>query len=350
MTDFVIRRATAGDRAQVVRLVSEMFDADVSARYDWLYRDNPHGPAVTWLAFEHNEPALAVALTSVFPRKVSVAGRDRMGSIGGDCYVMPRARRRGLATLLHRTCFAEMRAAGVDFMYGPPLPNNLQALLKAGSSEVGVYRRFSRPLTGDAAAKAVSASATAGKLANLSVALLDRVTHTNTERYTISEVTRFDEEFDTLAKRAEPPGAVCPVRDAAFLAWRYLAPQPRPQVPLAIRAGDQLVAFAAYEARDDEAIIVDVFGRDAKATAAAIQLLVDRARTEGRARIDYYVTPGSLRAAQLTRRGFVGRDDRVFQVATTSAETQLDVLCDPASWYVTEGDKDMPTCFSDEPV
>jgi len=335
MSDFVIRRATPADRAEVVRLVSEMFDADISERYEWLYRANPHGEAITWLAFEPENLDEAVGLTSVFPRRVTVDGEARVGSIGGDCYVMPKVRRRGLATKMHRACFADMRPAGVDFMYGPPLPNNLRALLKAGSTEVGVYRRFSRPLTGGA---------------SLPLALLDRVTRKGTHSYTVSELASFDDEVDALFGQATPPGRVCPVRDAAFLTWRYFAPKGTTQVPLGVRRGGKLVAFAAYEAKDKEAVIVDVLGVDQEATDAAIQLLVERAKAEGRERIDYYVTPGSLKSGQLTRRGFVGREDRIFQVATTDGETKLGVLCDPGSWFVTEGDKDMTTCFSAEPV
>lgn len=353
MSEFSIRIADEHDRDEVVRLVSEMFEADISERYDWLYRDNPHGAAVTWLAFEADRPDEAVALTSVFPRKVMVDGQERMGSIGGDCYVMPKVRRRGLATRLHRACFADMRSAGVSFMYGPPLVNNLRALLKAGSNEVGVYRRFSRPLTGEAAVRAMTRRARvpgpAAKLAKLPVAVLDRVTRTATSAYTLTEVTEFGAEFDALFAASKLPARICPVRDAAFLTWRYLSPRQRSQLPLALHHGDNLVGFAAYEAQDGVAVIVDVLGVNAEVTNAAIQLLVDRAKAEGRARVDYYVTPGSLKAAQLTRRGFVGRDDRVFQVALSNGE-HPGVLTDPASWFVTEGDKDMSTCFSDEPV
>ena len=79
------------------------------------------------------EDGTPAGLTSVFPRKVSVDGRLRLGAMGGDGYVRPAFRRRGLATALHAASRAAMRAEGVEFMFGPPLPHNLGALVKAGS-------------------------------------------------------------------------------------------------------------------------------------------------------------------------------------------------------------------------
>ena len=72
-------------------------DADVEARYQWLYLKNPHGKARTYLA-THGATGEAAGLTSLFPRRVLVAGRHRNGAIGGDGYVRPAFRRQGIAT------------------------------------------------------------------------------------------------------------------------------------------------------------------------------------------------------------------------------------------------------------
>src|SRR5215216_4470836 len=154
--DFDIRLADANDGEEVIRLMGKIYSGDMTARYDWMYRSNPHGQALTWLAIER-ATGEAVGCTSIFPRKVYVEGRERTGGIGGDCFIEPRVRRRGLATRLHAASFHEMRAGGVDFMYGPPTPNNLGALVKAGSKVVTNYRRWVRPLTGLAAYRAAFA-------------------------------------------------------------------------------------------------------------------------------------------------------------------------------------------------
>src|SRR5262245_52717346 len=154
MDRFQIRTAGHQDRDHVIRLMGNIYPGDVSARYRWLYLDNPHGRALTWLAIEQ-EGGEAVGCTSIFPRKVMVLGRERTGGIGGDCFIEPRVRRQGLATALHAASFREMREGGVDFMYGPPTPNNLGALIKAGSRLVTNYKRWVRPLTSRGVYRAV---------------------------------------------------------------------------------------------------------------------------------------------------------------------------------------------------
>lgn len=351
MSDFHIRRAGDGDGEQVIALVSEMFRTDATPRYEWLYSGNPHGKAATWLAVE--EDGAAVALTSIFPRKVLVGGRERTGSIGGDCYVLPRVRRRGLATRLHRACFAEMHEAGVDFMYGPPLPNNLRALLKAGAREVGGFRRYTRPLTGEAAVTSLSrgrAPRALGQLAAAPLWLFDRVTGGAVGGLEAREVERFDERFDELARRAARPGLVCPLRDRAFLAWRYLEPAAERPTPFALERDGELAGFAALEIQGDAAIIVDLFAADPEVLGAGLQVLVDRARERGCAHVDFYATRALVPPRALTRRGFFPREERVFQCALGDGVIpERDLLLDPGAWYFTEGDKDSQTSFSAEP-
>ena len=131
-----IARAAPSDRAIVLTLLAEHTPGtDVVRRHAWLYERNPHGPAVTFLAYD--DDGTPMGLTSLFPRRVLVKGEVRIGAIGGDGYVRPAYRRRGVATALHRACLALMEenlraGAGVEFMYGAPEPHNLGALERAG--------------------------------------------------------------------------------------------------------------------------------------------------------------------------------------------------------------------------
>src|SRR5580704_15999728 len=132
--DFHIARAAAPDRPTVLRLLAEYLPGtDVVRRHEWLYEKNPHGRAVTFLAV--GKDGTPLGLTSLFPRRAIVDGVIRTGSIGGDGYVRPAFRRRGVATALHRACLDVLRAdpGAIEFMYGPPVANNLAALLRAGS-------------------------------------------------------------------------------------------------------------------------------------------------------------------------------------------------------------------------
>src|SRR5437868_11663898 len=105
---FDVRAATPADRGDVVALVREMIPGiDAEARIGWLYERNPAGHALTWLATEGGEVA---GCTSYFPFRLQLDGREVLAALGGDGYVRPKFRRRGLGGLLHDAARAAMPA------------------------------------------------------------------------------------------------------------------------------------------------------------------------------------------------------------------------------------------------
>src|SRR5262245_32410123 len=97
---FSVRRATPSDRHLIKRTIAEYLPTvDPTRRYDWLYLGNPHGTALTWLATDDASGELA-GLTSFFPRRMIVDGVEACGALGGDGYVRPAFRRRGVGGLL----------------------------------------------------------------------------------------------------------------------------------------------------------------------------------------------------------------------------------------------------------
>jgi hypothetical protein len=345
MSDFEIREATRDDRAHVIRLIRNVYAGDVAARYEWLYLDNPHGRALTWLAIE-KAGGEAVGCTSIFPRRVMVGGRMRLAGIGGDCYIDPRVRRRGLATRLHVASFAGMRRAGIEFMYGPPTPNNLGALVKAGSHLVTGYRRWVRPLTSHGAYQsAFSRMPTRfeARLAGLPIMVLDRLTRGDARGFTVGEVFEFGGEFDALFAAAAPTHPVAGVRDRDYLAWRYRGGN---QKALAVRRDGELVGLITIEKSGREAAIMDIFSpNDARLMDAMLRLVIEYATAWGCARLELCMTEGCAMARRLLRHGFIARDERGFQVALADADAQAATLLAPGSWHLTEADQDLETVF-----
>jgi hypothetical protein len=347
---FEIRRAEDDDRDGLLALIAKLYRGDSVARYEHLYRSNPHGAALTWLAVE-TATGQAVACTSLFPRRVYVGGRERPGSIGGDCFVEPRVRRQGLAVALHRASLAEMRGGGVDFMYGPPVPNNLAALLKAGSTLVSEYRRWVRPLDGGVSVVASFYGRTgplAAKVIGVPLRLLDRVGRSAMRDYSMEEVARFGVEFDQLFERVAPTHTIACVRDSRYLTWRYAAP--RQQLPLAVRRHGELVGLVVMEMDQERAALVDVFtSADAASTDIALRLAMDYAASRGCFSIEAHATERSPVARRLARLGYILRGARGFQVAANPLDPQLDVLTSPDSWHLMEADKDLDSVFTTDP-
>jgi GNAT superfamily N-acetyltransferase len=350
--DFLLRKAVEADRETVIAIISKMWGEDITARYEWLYLSNPHGRALTWLAVEQTTGE-AVGCTSIFPRKAIVDGRERTGSIGGDCYIDPRARRRGLATALHRLSLTEMRDHGLEFMYGPPNPNNFAALVKAGSRGLTTFKRFVRPLKGSSVYRFAfdrTPSKLEAQLADLPIRILDRMTKVDVRSLTLEPVSEFCDEFDALFQDADKSAGVVLVRDSLYLAWRYCKGPARKQFPFAIRFGGRLIGLTALEFDNDHAAIVELFTTgDVKWIDAVLQLLLNEVGAMGYASLEISCTPDGLVASRLQRFGFMGRSERGFQLAVSDDDPQLKSLLRAESWNFLPADQDMDSFFSAMP-
>src|SRR5258706_11516299 len=145
---FDVRAARVADRADIIELVREMIPGiDAESRIRWLYEQNPAGPARTWLATEGGEVA---GCTSYFPFRLLLDGEEVLGALGGDGYVRPKFRRRGLGGLLHDAARNAMPGCGIGCMYGAPGVMNVTPLKHGGSREIGHVARWARPLRGAA--------------------------------------------------------------------------------------------------------------------------------------------------------------------------------------------------------
>jgi RimJ/RimL family protein N-acetyltransferase len=326
------------DRARVLDILREYFagDEDERARYEWLYLDNPHGRARTYLALAND--GRPVGVTSLFPRRVQVGGRIAIGAIGGDAFVTPSFRRRGIVTALHRLALAALDE-DLSFMFGPPEPNNLKALLQAGAVVVGAVRRYRRPLGlaglgrgGAALAPAASllerilapASARGGSLAPLGDAPDPRV----------------DAVWSEVAAHVGATSGVCPVRDAAFYAWRFgRCPSGRERGYLVLDDGAPIAVAAIERAPNGRAGIVDLTCTPPR-LRRALGIVLDGCRDASAVEAQIHV-PSPRFEAVLATLGFVPRATKAFQVQTKPSYRDHALVTRAAGWFYMWGDGDV---------
>jgi len=309
---FSATRADRRHRDAVLSLLAEHLPGTpVAERHAWLYEQNPHGRAVTVIAFDETtgEP---LGLTSVFPRKLLVAGKTRLGAIGGDGYVRPSARRRGVATALHRASLRAMQEEGIEAMFGPPEPYNLRALERAGARIVTHVRRYARP-------KLVQ---------NLLRPFARRTVH-------LEAITGHDKRVDEVFSRVADDRLVIPVRDAAFYAWRFVSSPAGRQRAFVVNEHEKPVGLCVLEPRSGRVAVVDLFaapadyGRILRALASTSEALSMVVQLNERG-------PG---AAKLAGAGFFPRERKPFQVLARHDATPA--LLDASRWYYTWGDGDL---------
>ncbi len=316
-----IARAAPSDRPTVLTLLAEHTPGtDVARRHAWLYEKNPHGPAATFLAYD--EDGTPIGLTSLFPRRVLIKGEVRIGAIGGDGYVRPAYRRRGVATALHRACLALMEenlrsGHGVEFMYGAPEPHNLGALERAGARAMTRLRRYGR-------------SGPIQAIFRLGGALRGQ------KRARLDPLDGVDPRVTEVFAEASVNAAILPVRDPAHYAWRFHAPS-RAQQAFAVVEDSKVVALCALERKGSTVALVDFLAPHDRWSAT----LRGAANAAGGEMITAVTTDGSSAATDLVCAGFLPRESKGFQILAPHDHPRLATLLDPGSWHYVWADGDL---------
>jgi hypothetical protein len=297
-----VRAATAADRREVEALIAEMIPGcDVAARWRWMYEANPGGRALTWLAIA---PTGEVAgCTSFFPFRLWLDGAEVRGALGGDGYVRPAFRRRGLGGMMHDASRVGMTAHGIGSMYGAPGAMNVTPLKHGGSREVGHVSRWARPL--------------GGRALGVRRALLDRaIAAALRPRGTadLEPIAPHDPRVDAVWVKARRELRLAAVRDAAFYTWRFLeGPAPRPAAYAIVSRGRPIGACALARWADGRAMrIVDLVAVPG-AWHAALRAIARFCADETDAQLlDIKLHTLDGRRREMWRSGFLERERKPF--------------------------------------
>ena len=324
---FEVRAAHDGDRAEVLALVREMIPGvDGEARLTWLYDTNPAGRALTWLASEDGEVA---GCTSYFPFRLQLDGAPVLAALGGDGYVRPKFRRRGLGALLHEAARGAMQEKGIGCMYGAPGAMNLTPLKHGGSREVGQVARWARPIRGAAL--------------GVRVGLLDRALRGMMRPRLapfLDPMARGDVRVDDVWHEAADSLRLAAVRDARFYTWRFIeAPAHRERAFVIVRRGRAIGACALEPMNKGKALrIVDLVAAPGSWHAALAAIVRHASETEAHV-VDIKLLALDGRMRRLWRSGFIERDRKPFRVVIPRDGDRR--FLDPTRWVYCGADSDL---------
>ena len=328
---FDVREATAGDRSEIEALIGEMIPGvDVAARWRWLYDTSPGGKALTWLAIA---PTSEVAgCTSFFPFRLWLDGTPVRAALGGDGYVRPAFRRRGLGGLLHDASRRAMPAHQIGCMYGSPGAMNVTPLKHGGSREVGDVARYARPLRARGlgiGVPGISAVVDALLAPRTSARLEPMVPH--------------DDRVDAVWDEARESLRLAVVRDAAFYTWRFLEAPAQTQKPFVITRRGQPIGACALEPmfsgqvqRIEDVVAIPGAWHDCLSAIARHCIDTTPART-----LDLKLFALDGRKRMMWRSGFAERESKPFLCMIPRGGDRR--FIDPARWFYTGADSDLDT-------
>jgi len=324
---FDVRLATAADRDEIAALIAEMIPgADVAARMRWLYDGNPGGPALTWIASEGGEVA---GCTSYFPFRLQLDGSQVLAALGGDGYVRPKFRRRGLGGLLHDAARRAMPDHDIGCMYGAPGAMNLTPLKHGGSREVGQVARWARPLRGSAL--------------GVRSEPLDRwVRGILRPRFVpfLDPMTRHDRRVDEIWAAAAGVLRLAAIRDTMFYTWRFIdAPAHREPPYVIVHRGRPIGACALESMFDGKVVrIVDLVAIPGAWHSCLSAIARHAAETDAET-VDIKLMALDGRRRMMWRAGFLERDAKPFLVVIPRDGDRR--FLDPTRWFYCGGDSDL---------
>jgi len=309
---FEVRQASDADRPEIAALITEMIPGcDIGARLRWLYDSNPAGRALTWIVVA---PGGEVAgCTSLFPFRLWLDGTPVRGALGGDGYVRPAFRRRGLGGLLHDASRRDMPGLGIACMYGAPGAMNVTPLKHGGSREVGHVARWARPI------------------APLRLP----------SRTTLELMRPHDPRVNVVWAEARRKLRLAAVRDAAFYTWRFLeAPGGREPAYVIERGGEPIGTCALEPMHGGTTLrIVDLVAVPG-AWHACLRAIARFASATTRARtLDVKLFGPDGRRRRMWLSGFVERESKPFLCMIPATGDRR--LVDPDRWFYCGADSDL---------
>lgn len=325
---FEVRLATPADRADICALIGEMIPGvDIAARWKWLYETNPGGPALTWIATEDGQVA---GCTSFFPFRLWLDGHEVRGALGGDGYVRPAFRRRGLGGLLHDASRRAMPEHALGCMYGAPGAMNLTPLKHGGSRELGHVVRWARPLRG----AALGAKST----------LLDRALGIALRPLTGAELEPMlphDARVDEVWRSARTGLRLAAVRDAAFYTWRFLEAPAQREPAFVIVDGGRPIGACSLEAMHGGHTqrIVDLVAIEGKWHACLRAIARHCARHTDARTLDIKLFAIDGRKRHMLRSGFTEREQKPFLCMIPTGGDRR--FLDPQRWFYCGADSDL---------
>ncbi len=309
-------------------------------RFDWLYRQNPHGTPQAWLARD-SESGEVVGASAAFRRRAVINGCEKSGWVLGDFCMADKCRSLGPALQLQRaTLSAVAELPESDFCYDFPSLQLTAIYRRLGIAPAAQMVRLAKPLRLDGKSRQLgrlkSLAQPAIRLGNLMLRLSDYRMGSGRAWDIAIHKGECGPEFTYLRRRVRAENGVEIQRSAEYLNWRYLRhPFFRHQVLTARKSG-QLEGYLIFHRQDSHAQIVEwCTGDNPALLRALVRTLVRRLRRDRTMTLSTFLLQSDPRMRVLKKLGFWPRESSPLMLNWPATSVV------PASdWLLMYGDRD----------
>ncbi len=309
-------------------------------RFDWLYKNSPHGQARVWLAQADGE---VIGVGAAFPRRYSVGHKIMTAWVLGDFCLDSRFRSLGPALALQRACLSLMESEEAAFCYDFPSPSMAAIYQRLKATPCQMLVRLARPLRVDRKVREKIPVPVVREMAKFLGNGLLRISRTARRHGSLVVSVhegRCSPEFTVLAKELSGNIVPCIEHSAEYLNWRYLDNPTAEYHLMTARSDGRLCAYGVYTCVGEDGMLVDLLGvPDANIIRTLINDLSESLCEEGVYTLSTPMSEFHPWFATLTKLGFQRRESSPIIVLPSLAflnDSQFDVNRIP----FMQGDRD----------
>lgn len=308
--------------------------------FQWLYRDNPAGEALALVAADPDSGQI-VGAAAAFPRLIQCAGTEARGFVLGDFCIDRKHRSLGLALALQRACLEGIATPCPAFVFDFPSQTML-AIYKRLRIEVNAAMvRYAKPLRADrqiAARVPVPVVARGLSLvANAGLQLRDSGKRAANWSFA-AESGPWGEEFTEAARQWSPAAAICVLRTADHLNWRYRRHPAQSYEMWTARQNGKLRGYLILHVDRDDGAIDDLLAEDSPVCAALLAEATVVARQRGLHTLNAPWLPTHRDRQILEQCGFQARESHPAVLLAPAQPGHAAPA--PDQWFLTSGDSE----------
>lgn len=320
-------------------------------RFDWLYKENPCGPAKTWLAVDNYNNEI-IGCASLYPKQIYVKGRVLKIGIAVDFVLSKQYRVFGPALKMQKTLVAMRHQAGFEFIFGFPNKSSSGVFTHAGYKSIGQISHFAKILNVD---YKINEHIKISVIANLISIFLNFVLYLLDLKFLIEKPVNLiseelavpDDRFDVLWNKVKANYNITGEKTSVYLKWRYA------RCPLLSyrffclceKKNNELLGYLVYGITDNMATIYESCYLHDNNTFHYLMLEFLKRMRRGKAHsiILPYLGGGSLKD-RLKKFNFINRNNKrnfmVFIDEDNFPQIQKEFL-DQNNWSLFDGEVDL---------
>jgi hypothetical protein len=343
----MLDRIRAADLVADRALLTDLLTANLSfaaggRRFDWLYRENPHGPALALIATEAGTQR-CIGAAAAFPKRLYIKDEVRTGYVLGDFCIDQQYRTLGLALQLQRACLEQLDEAGAVLGYDFPSESMMAVYRRLKLASTGHVVRWSKPLRASRqVGKFVKNAMVARVLAapvNKFLAWRDPSLESGSDWKITEQTGECGEAFTRLAQRVGASYGACVERSSAYLNWRYLRHPAVRYEFLAAWRGAELLGYVVFSQTGEDAKIVDLLAlSDTSVCDSLMAHLIVRLRERAVVTVSAPLVAASPWTGLLQNWGFRPREQSplvVWQPGPHTARQNSEL-----TWFLMDGDRE----------